>query len=324
VSGTPTSRVEIDAPAKLNLGLEVIGRREDGFHEIATIFLAIDLCDRLALTPNPSPIAMGEGGNPAVLQGSGPMLSGERFALRCDDPALAISENLAIRALEALDAESPLPGWVQIDLQKQIPAAAGLGGASSDAAATLIAARELFRLPVSDEVLHAIAARLGSDVPFFLRGGCALGRGRGEILDPLPVPNDLWFVLVVPRIMIPHKTASLYARLNASDLSDGGRVVAQAERIAASLPLDPDLLGNAFARPLYAVVPDLAGLQEQMCAAGAGVVGISGAGPTHFALFTDSERAEDVADRLRQALGNEARVIPAKPAAERPVASSSL
>jgi 4-diphosphocytidyl-2-C-methyl-D-erythritol kinase len=323
VSGAPTPRVEIDAPAKLNLGLEVIRRREDGFHEIATIFLAIDLVDRVALTPlPPSPIAMGEGENVAVPEGSGTPLDSERFVLRCDDPALAISENLAIRALEAW--EFPLPGPVQIDLHKQIPTAAGLGGASSDAAATLIAARELFGLPISDEALHGIAARLGSDVPFFLRGGCALGRGRGEILEPLPVPNDLWFVLVAPKIAIPNKTASLYARLDAADFSNGVRVAAQAERIAAGLPLDPALLGNAFSRPLYAVAPDLAELPNQMRDAGAGVVGISGAGPTHYALFTDPERAAVVADRLRQALGNRARVIPVRPAAERPVASPSL
>jgi 4-diphosphocytidyl-2-C-methyl-D-erythritol kinase len=326
VSELSPRRVEIDAPAKLNLGLEVIGRREDGFHEIATIFLAIDLVDRLrlTLTPNPSPIAMGEGGSSAAAMAGEPATGDGQFELRCDNPALSGSDNLTIRALKALNAKTPLPGPVQIDLQKRIPAAAGLGGASSDAAATLLAARELWQLSVTDESLHRIAAGLGSDVPFFLSGGCALGRGRGEILESLPVPEDLWFVLVVPKIVLPNKTASLYARLGEEDFSDGERVATQAGRIAARLPLDPALLGNVFAGPLYSLAPHLARLPGVMRDAGAGVVAISGAGPTHYAPFTDPERAELVAARLRQAPGNDDRVILAGPVAERPPVSPSL
>jgi 4-diphosphocytidyl-2-C-methyl-D-erythritol kinase len=326
VSELSPRRVEIDAPAKLNLGLEVIGRREDGFHEIATIFLAIDLVDRLrlTLTPNPSPIAIGEGGRLANPRDREPASGEERFVLRCSDPKLPGRDNLAIRAMKALAAETSLPGSVEIDLSKNIPAAAGLGGASSDAAATLLAARELWQLSVTDESLHGIAAGLGSDVPFFLSGGCALGRGRGEILEPLPVPEDLWFVLVVPKIAIPNKTASLYARLGGEDFSDGGRVATQAGGIAAHLPLDPALLGNVFAGPLYTLAPHLARLPGVMRDAGADVVAVSGAGPTHYAPFTDPERAEFVASRLRQDADNGDRVIIAGPLAERPPVLPSL
>jgi 4-diphosphocytidyl-2-C-methyl-D-erythritol kinase len=267
---------------------------------------------------------MGEGGTLANPRDREPASGEERFVLRCSDPKLLGRDNLAIRAMKALAAGTSLPGLVEIDLHKNIPAAAGLGGASSDAAATLLAARELWQLSVADESLHRSAAGLGSDVPVFLHGGCALGHGRGEILEPLPVPDDLRFVLVVPKFAIPDKTASLYARLGGENFSDGERVETQANRLAARLPFDPALLGNVFARPLYALAPHLARLPDVMRDAGADVVAISGAGPTHYAPFTDPERAEFVAARLRQDVNNGDRVIIAGPVAERPPVAPSL
>src|SRR5215213_1510366 len=152
-TGSGEPRIAIDAPAKLNLGLEVIGRREDGFHEIATILVAIDLYDRVKLSP------------------------ADRPELSCNDEGLAGEENLALRALALLRDETTIRGGAQIDLCKRIPAAAGLGGASSDAAAALVGGRQLWQLDLSDSQLLEFAARLGSDVPFFVRGGCAIGRG---------------------------------------------------------------------------------------------------------------------------------------------------
>src|SRR5215204_1448307 len=226
-------RIVIDAPAKLNLGLEVIGRRDDGFHEIATIFLTIDLYDRLTLSPSAD------------------------LELSCDDDALAGEDNLTLRALRLLRDETNRPGGARIDLGKRIPAASGLGGASSDAAAALLAGRELWQQDVSDARLHDLAAQLGSDVPFFLRGGCAVGRGRGDLLEPLPFPADFWFVVVVPDVRILAKTASLYSRLSKEDFSDGSLIATQAGRLRSGLVPDVSLLGNAFARPLYAMVPEL-------------------------------------------------------------------
>ena len=300
MSETSPRHIEIAAPAKLNLGLEVIGRREDGFHEIATIFLTIDLQDHLRLSPDAD------------------------LKLSCDDPELAGADNLALRALRTLREETGYRHGAHIALRKRIPAAAGLGGASSDAAATLLAARKLWPISVSDESLHRIAAGLGSDIPFFLHGGCALGRGRGELLDPLPVPTGIWFVVVAPKIVIPHKTAAMYARLGGEDFSDGQCVAAQANRIATHRPLDPALLGNAFARPLYDLAPQLSRLPGIMRGAGAEVVAISGAGPTHYAMCDDWEEAASVADLLRRQLGNRAQVIVTGPAAERPAVAPSL
>jgi 4-diphosphocytidyl-2-C-methyl-D-erythritol kinase len=287
--GSGERLIVIDAPAKLNLGLEVIGRRDDGFHEIATIFVAIDLYDRVTLSPA------------GDLEISG------------DDDSLGGEENLALRALRLLRDETNHPGGARIHLRKRIPAAAGLGGASSDAAATLRGGQQLWNLELSDANLHDLAAQLGSDIPFFLRGGCATGRGRGDILEPLPLPADLWFVVVVPEVRIPAKTASLYAHLDAEDLSDGSRIAAQAARLRAGQTLDVTLLGNAFADPLYAAVPELAGLPNIMRDAGAASVAISGAGPAHYAVVTDGTRAEQIAAGLRQRLEDRARVVVASP-----------
>jgi 4-diphosphocytidyl-2-C-methyl-D-erythritol kinase len=289
VNDVRRDRVEIAAPAKLNLGLEVISRRNDGFHDIATLFLTVDLYDHLTLTRHAD------------------------LLLHCDNPNLDCDSNLALRALHVLRACAGSSAGAHLDLMKGIPAAAGLGGGSSDAAAALLAANELWRLGVPTRSLEAIAARLGSDVPFFLRGGCALGRGRGEILSALPLPEGSAFVLAVPDVVIPRKTARLYAQLETADFSDGSRVAAQAERIAAGSALDPDLLGNSFARPLYALCPELTGLPDAMRQAGARWIDVSGAGPAHYAVIADPEEAARIARQLRERLSATTDVFVARP-----------
>jgi 4-diphosphocytidyl-2-C-methyl-D-erythritol kinase len=286
-------QIVIDAPAKLNLGLEVIGRRDDGFHEIATIFVAIDLYDRLTLS------------------------AADELELSCDDDSLAGAENLALHALRLLRETTNYRGGARINLGKRIPAAAGLGGASSDAAAALLGGSELWHQEISNARLHDLAARLGSDVPFFLHGGCAIGRGRGDLLEPLPLPAELWFVVVVPDVIIPAKTASLYARLSPDDFSDGSLITAQAARVRSGDAPDVALLGNTFARPLYAIAPELAALPRIMRDAGAESVAVSGAGPAHYAVVGDEAEAEVVATRLRERLGDRTQVIVASPVGPR-------
>jgi 4-diphosphocytidyl-2-C-methyl-D-erythritol kinase len=159
-----------------------------------------------------------------------------------------------------------------------------------------------------------MAGRLGSDVPFFLQGGCALGRGRGELLTPLPTPRQVWFVIVAPAIEIPRKTATLYESLRAGDFGNGGAVMAQAERLRAGLPLDPTLLRNTFTRALYTLAPHLADVPEIMRRAGAPAVAISGAGPAHYAVVAAPEEAATLSNRLTHTLGCRARVFVAAPA----------
>ena len=338
----------IPAPAKLNLGLEVVGRRADGYHDLATIFLTVSLFDEISVASE----------------------SGTSIGLECSGSNLPPQENLVWRAAEAMQEAAPGRGAL-LKLEKRIPVAAGLGGASSDAAATLLALRELWQAPVTDEALAAMALELGSDVPFLLRGGCALGGGRGEELLGLPLPGERptaspgepsppaplpvrgrgetdwdrlglgedryagttseahsdfaaaspspahrergwgegYFLIVAPRIEIPRKTASLFAALEAGDFSNGARVRRQAERLRAGLPLDPELLGNAFSRALYALRPDVESVALAMHEAGAEHVALSGAGPAHYALFDDMATAQLAKRRLEDRLRDTAEVF---------------
>src|SRR5262245_18066788 len=169
--------VHLRAPAKVNLYLQVLGRRADGFHELVTVLHAIDLCDELSLQRRQRRRDIA-GGAPDV-------------ALHVEGDAPAGESNLAHRAARALLAESGAAGDVGLDirLRKRIPAGGGLGGGSSDAAAVLSGLNALLGRPCSHETLMSLAAQLGSDVAFFLHGGTALCTGRGEIVRPLQPPR---------------------------------------------------------------------------------------------------------------------------------------
>ena len=160
------------APAKVNLGLKIVGRRPDGYHELRTVFQTISLADRLAV--------------------SYMRRRSTQVSLRCNDPALENKDNLARRAASELLATKHWAGHIKIDLEKRIPHGSGLGGGSSDAAAVLLALEQLLRPVPPRELLFEIAAQLGSDVPFFLVGGTAVGVGRGEEVYPLPDGPRHW------------------------------------------------------------------------------------------------------------------------------------
>lgn len=270
------------APAKLNLGLEILGPRPDGYHEIVTIFQAIDLIDHVTLRP------------------------ADDLALTRSLPGVPDEANLALLALRCLRQQTGQARGGHLTIAKAIPMAAGLGGASSDAAATLLAATALWDLDPAPD-LQRLAADLGSDVPFFLQGGTALASGRGEVLAALPAPT-VWAVVVSPQITIPRKTATLYQSLLMQDFSTGDLVRDQAQRLSEGFPLDPRLLGNAFARPLYALRPELAKIPARMRASGASEVALSGAGPSHYALFAEPGAAQACGDRLATEFRDEAQV----------------
>ena len=327
-------RIELCAPAKLNLGLEILGKRPDGFHDIATIFLTVDLCDRLVLSRGVERQAEVSEVGPYSFEPGRHRVEGiqypgdaeaELITLTCSDPSLSTAENLALRALQALHRESGRPLHpVHLHLDKRIPTAAGLGGASSDAAAALLAGNAYWNLDLSPSRLATLAASLGSDVPFLVGGGCALGHGRGDRLETLPVPQWLCVVLVMPRLTIPRKTARLYASLIPSDFSDGRRITVQADRLRAGNLPDLDLLGNAFARPLVSLVPDLAGLPDILRAAGAPRVGLSGAGPTFYIPLTDPAEAADLSKKIRGRIGDRCAVAIVKPVPPREISAPGI
>jgi 4-diphosphocytidyl-2-C-methyl-D-erythritol kinase len=253
------------APAKINIGLEVIRRRDDGYHEIVTVMQAVSLFDRFVWR---------ETGKPLVYR---------------SPDTIAPDEDLVVRALGTLPATSQLRG--NLELEKHIPTAAGLGGGSSDAASALLLAQ-----PDADpDTLDQQAARLGSDVPFFLTGGTSLARGTGMQLVRLP-DQRRWCVVVVPGVHIAEKTRTLYQSLGADDFSDGKRVLTIAARLEAGLPID-SAPPNAFTRSLKSI-PEVASAWNALQQAGARWVGISGAGPAVYTLVQTYAEAHYIHLRL--------------------------
>jgi 4-diphosphocytidyl-2-C-methyl-D-erythritol kinase len=255
--------LELIAPAKLNLVLEVLGRRSDGYHDVATVIQAIDLADVVRLEPAAS----------IELEVAGEQLLG----VPREGP-----RNLAYAAAHALaEAAGRTDLGVRIELEKRIPAGMGLGGGSSDAAAVLRGLNRLWALDLDDEALRAVAESIGSDVAFFLHGGAALATGRGEYIEPLPDAPALQLTLFISDLELEDKTRRMYATLSPADFSDGHKARVAAESIRRGLPLTETDLHNAFDRHIAEVAPPLAGALA-LCRAGGLAVLAAGSGPGFF------------------------------------------
>ncbi len=264
------------APAKINWTLEVLGRREDGYHEVRTVLQAIDLHDELSFeTSDGQGISIGGSGIPD------------------DEDLIAMA---ARRFCEAYETGGT------IHVKKSVPISAGLGGGSSDAAATLRLLNAANGSPWDDEELSAMAAELGSDVPFFLHGGTALAEGRGERVTPLPLPDvaPTWLVVVVPPIAVPNKSALMYSLLEAADLSDGSTTGAFRHYVVNGGAPDPAMLINAFERAAEKMFPDLVKYRQWMIEAGTSSVHLSGAGPALFALTSGEAEARAIRARMNR------------------------
>lgn len=260
----------IPAPAKLNLGLAVTGKRTDGYHNLVTLMVSLALADTICVE------------------------DAADFSLVCGDPLLATGDNLALRAARALQTETGVSRGARITLTKRIPVAAGLGGGSADAAATLVALDALWGTRTPDATLLRLARALGADVPFALYGGAMTARGIGDVLVPAPLPDN-WFVLVVPHLSIPRKTAALYDALPAREYGNGAAIARQVAGLRVGKPLDATLLGNAFLAPLERIAPSVA---ETRAALGSPAF-LSGSGPTLYVVCKDEADARHHADRLR-------------------------
>jgi 4-diphosphocytidyl-2-C-methyl-D-erythritol kinase len=270
------------APAKINLCLEITGKREDSYHNITSVMQAVDLHDILTFAP-------AEDG---------------ALTLECDDPALAAEGegNLVLKAARLLRMAAGLDGkaGAHITLEKRIPMSAGLGGGSSDAAATLLGLRDLWRVKQGTVDLLDLAEQLGSDVPFFLDGRTALVEGRGERVTRIPSPPAGWVVLVCPRYDMANKTKKLYSALTSMDLSEGivtHRLIAAL--VAGHFP-DSSLLYNAFERVAYEVFDGLDRVRQKVAHAAGCDVHLSGSGPSLYVLYPASQ--ERAASRLYDAL----------------------
>jgi 4-diphosphocytidyl-2-C-methyl-D-erythritol kinase len=266
-------RLVLSASAKVNLALEVLSRRSDGYHEIATVMQTVDLSDRLVLE------------------------DADDLAVDTSVPGVPTDErNLAYRAAAALRDAAKLSRGVRISLDKRIPVAAGLGGGSTDAAAVLAGLNRLWGLRWPAAQLEELAVGVGMDVPFFLRGGAALATGRGERLLPLG-GAALALVLVNPRF--PLSTAEMYARVTPAMYSDGDRAREMAEALESRR-------AGRVARSLYnglelaarAAHPQIGQMQAALVAAGALGAAMSGSGPTVFGVARSWEQARQIQARV--------------------------
>jgi 4-diphosphocytidyl-2-C-methyl-D-erythritol kinase len=276
--------------AKLNLVLEVLGRRADGYHELATVFHSLNLTDTLTVSPA------------AALH------------VLCARPELSGRANAAWSAARLLRSQAGLGIGARIEIEKRIPIAAGLGGGSADAAGALLLLNRFWRLDWPNERLMPLAAALGADVPFCLQGGCALAGGRGDELAPLPPLQESWCVLLVPPFALEGKTARLYALLGPEHYTDGSRAARLAQEIAQGRPLEPGLLFNAFDAVAEWAYPGIDRYRDALQALGAPSPHLCGSGPALFALAPDQRAALRWAQALRDA-GHEAYAVPLVPQA---------
>lgn len=267
----------VSACAKINLTLEVLGPRADGYHKVRTIFQAIDLRDSLTL------------------------VEGEGISLECDEPGLRSADNLALRAARLLQQEVGTRRGALVSIKKGIPVASGLGGGASDAAATLKGLNELWGLGLATHRLVPLAAALGSDAAFFLYGGTALGEGRGERITPLPPPLPSWVVLLRPAIDVPqNKTEGLYQRLDPSHFTQGQFTTRVMELLERRGEVPGPLLFNAFERIAFAVFPGLEEYWQRFLALGAEDVHLAGTGPTLFTVVKDRDPGERLYRSLKR------------------------
>lgn len=256
--------------AKINVTLDVLGKRADGYHDLATIMQSVDLYDTICLTATDDNLVR----------------------ISCSRPELCTEANLAVRAARAVLERLSITQGLIIELDKRIPVAAGLGGGSSNAAAVLLALQQWWHLPLSPADLLSIAASLGSDVPFFLTGGLALCEGRGELITPLASrwPAAMrWLLLVKPAIEV--STASVFRQLPQTDYADGRSSRAVQDAFTTQRPPRPEELHNSLERSVLALYPRVTEAREAMLHAGASLVRLSGSGPTLFAPFSQLDCA---------------------------------
>ncbi len=259
-------RFSLPSFAKINWTLRILGKREDGYHELFTVFQTVSLCDRLMFA------------------------TADRLQLTSNQPYMPVDRrNLVIKAADALNEHVGGNFGAAIHLRKHIPSPGGLGGGSSNAAVALIGLRRLWNLDVSDEALGKIAADVGSDAAFFLTGGTAIGTGRGEVIDPIDDLNAASMLIVRPKVRV--KTRVAFAGLNAPILtSQAQERILSVSRMEAD-QLDPlrSELTNDFERSVFARFPEIERVKKTLIDLGAVNAVLSGSGASVFAVFDKQE-----------------------------------
>jgi len=261
------------APAKVNLVLEVLGKDND-YHLISSIIQSIDLCDVLTFELD------------------------KEMRFECDESSLK-SDNLVEKAATLIKESTKCDLGARIQLRKHIPWGVGLGGGSSDAAATLLALNELWKLGLPLSELARLGSKLGSDVPFFIHKGTALVEGKGEKVTPLPSLLKTSFVLLVPPIArVPNKTKRMYGMLRVADFTSGQFVQQALSSLRQGKAIDRSLMFNAFDRVAFDFFPSLDKYRKILAEAGAPGVYLAGSGPCLFTFFSEADKAGELFSRL--------------------------
>jgi 4-diphosphocytidyl-2-C-methyl-D-erythritol kinase len=268
--------MQVFAPAKINLSLEVLGRRDDGFHEIETLIAPISLCDELNIDKDDAK---------------------EGIEFRCDDSSVPQgNDNLAVRAAKTFLESANLKRGVTIELKKNIPHGAGLGGGSSDAASTLLALNELFKTNLPREALAKIGETIGSDVPFLIFQSAAICRGRGELVTPLKFYEQLSILLLKPAFAVPTEWA--YSRWKDSREIPGVPYAAQ--------QFADQIFINDLERPVFEKFVFLAQLKMWLLRQPeVGAALMSGSGSTVFGVMRPNADADLLATRAKSELDAE-------------------
>jgi 4-diphosphocytidyl-2-C-methyl-D-erythritol kinase len=262
------------APAKVNLVLEVLGKDND-YHRIANIVQSIDLCDVLNFQLD------------------------EEVCFECDVPSLK-RDNLVTQAATLLKESTKCSLGTRIELRKHIPWGVGLGGGSSDAAATVLALNELWGLGLSLPELVQLASELGSDVPFFIHKGTVLVEGKGEKVTPLPSLPSIYFVLLVPPLpKISGKTKQMYGKLNAAHYTEGRFIQQALSYLKQGKAIGHSLMFNVFEMVAFDFFPGLDKYRKTLEEAGAPGVYLAGSGPCLFTFFSEERQAKVINLNLR-------------------------
>lgn len=244
----------------------MIGKRSDGFHELFTVFQTVSLRDDISFAES------------------------DRLELTSNDPLIPTdNRNLIVKAANILRARSEVTGGAKIRLEKRIPAPGGLGGGSSNAAVALIGLNRLWRLDLGFDAMLAVAAELGSDVPFFLYGGTAMGFGRGTEIEPMGEIGEEYLLIVTPEVHAP--TGEAFEKLNAPSLTSEAseRILLNCRFSAGSLDLRDAALKNDFEPTVFAAHPQIALVKETLLDLGAVNALMSGSGASVFAVFDKEE-----------------------------------
>ncbi len=269
----------LKARAKVNLGLDVVGKRENGYHDVKMIMQTIDLYDVLTFKKREDPDII--------------------LSVESEDYLGDITGNLIFKAAKLMKERYSIKQGVEIHLEKNIPVAAGMAGGSTDAAATMLAMNELFELGKTKEELMDIVVKLGADIPFCIMGGTALAEGIGEELKPLPAPKQSVILIAKPGIMVP--TREVYENLKLDEVTVHPDIDGQIEALkSGDFDSFVNKMGNLLETVTIEKYPVIQEIKDLMLSMGAKNAMMSGSGPTVFGIYEDEIKAKETLTAIKE------------------------